>query len=120
MFLVLYVRFRDGLVEAALQGGLVPALLSRLDWQQADSSGVGTVAQTREDGSRGEAGGGGEERGASVARVLAVSVLRLLAADGAHSSQVLLSTVYTIEHHRLTQQSVHIIFSGPRRVTETF
>lgn len=83
-----YPRFRDVLVEAALQAGLVPALLSRLDWRQADSGGGGTVAKNREDGSRWEAGGGGEQRGASVARVLAVSVLRLLAAEGTHSPQV--------------------------------
>lgn len=77
--LLLGCRFRDLLVEAAVAEGLVAALLQRLDWR---SGGGGALAAA--DGG----GRGGGDRDASVARVLAVGVLRLLAAEGPHSAQV--------------------------------
>jgi hypothetical protein len=100
-------RFRDVLVEAALECGLVPALLLRLDWQQTSSG--GTTAIGTRDGGHGavgrevgrEVGGGAaaEDRGASVSRVLVVSVLRLLAADGPSSPQVRLCTAHRLLCH---------------------
>lgn len=59
-------RWRDTLVSACLSAGLVPLLLHRLDWRNAQK----------------EPQGGQEERDASVQRVLYVDVLNLLALDG--------------------------------------
>ena len=91
-------RFRDLLVDAALRHGVVPLLLARLDWRAsghaASSSGQGASASDAgsASGSGGadasSAAGSGGDRDEAVARVLAVDVLHLLAAEGAHAAQV--------------------------------
>ena len=90
-------RFRDLLVEAALRHGVVPLLLARLDWRasghragspkkSASASDAGSVAGNSADAS--SAAGSSGDRDEAVARVLAVDVLHLLAAEGAHAAQV--------------------------------
>lgn len=57
------------LVGAAVAGGLVQELLERLEWRTRDAAAT-------------------QERDEAVERVLAIDVLRLLAADGAQAAEV--------------------------------
>jgi len=57
------------LVGAAVAGGLVQELLERLEWRTRDAAAT-------------------HERDEAVERVLAIDVLRLLAADGAQAAEV--------------------------------
>ncbi|GLC44152.1 hypothetical protein PLESTM_001561500 [Pleodorina starrii] len=84
-------RQRDALVLQALQYGLIPELLSSLDWQSSRGGGgpggaTGPGAGGPNGGGGG--GGGGGEDDAAVLRVLAVEVLRALQLEGLHSQQV--------------------------------
>ncbi|KAK9868448.1 hypothetical protein WJX84_004951 [Apatococcus fuscideae] len=69
--LALENRARDLLVGGALSAGLIPNLLTRLDWRDA--------------GAGGASASGGDN---SVERVLTVAVLHLLAADGPYAGAV--------------------------------
>lgn len=93
-------RFRDLLVEAALRHGVVPLLLARLDWRASAPGGASSPPKSSPAGGASVAAGGssgrgdaaaagsGGDRDEAVARVLAVDVLHLLAAEGAHAAQV--------------------------------
>ena len=63
-------RSRDVLVGGAVAGGLVQELLGRLEWRTT------------------QAAAASEECDEAVERVLAVDVLRLLAAEGPHAPEV--------------------------------
>lgn len=63
-------RSRDVLVGGAVAGGLVQELLGRLEWRTTQQAAAA------------------EERDEAVERVLAVDVLRLLAAEGPHAPEV--------------------------------
>lgn len=63
------------LVGAAVAGGLVQELLGRLEWRTRDAAAA-------------------QERDEAVERVLAIDVLRLLAADGAQAAEACFQPVY--------------------------
>ncbi|KAK9822709.1 hypothetical protein WJX81_005943 [Elliptochloris bilobata] len=75
-------RMRDTLIAAALGCGLVPLLLAKLDWRRSDGgrgAGAGAGAKGAVDA---------QDQAEAAERVLAVAVLRALAAEGEHASAV--------------------------------
>jgi len=113
-------------VEAALTKGVVPLLLARLDWRASASTtaasgpfaaaGGGSVAQVQQPGGGGSgaSAGSGDDRDEAVARVLAVDVLHLLAAEGAHAAQVG-SHCWQPSLQSLLQSLLHFTCTVPRR-----
>lgn len=112
-------------MEAALTNGVMPLLLARLDWRASASTtaasgpsaggGGSSVAQQQPGGGgNGASAGSGEDRDEAVARVLAVDVLHLLAAEGAHAAQVG-SHCWQPSLQSLLQSLLHAVCTAPRR-----